>query len=65
MEGLTMRAIDADEAMIKIVSLVRLARSDQQKALLGRCIYIIEHCKTVGENAHENKTNGGIKGEVV
>ena len=54
-----MRAIDADDAIRKIASLARLARSDQQKALLGRCIYIIENCKTVSE------TNGGSKGEAV
>ena len=42
-----MRLIDADEAETKIASLARLARSDKQKALLGRCIYIIEHCHTV------------------
>ena len=60
-----MRTIDADEAITKIASLARLARSDQQKALLGRCIYIIEHCSTVSENTHENKTIGGIKGEAV
>ena len=42
-----MRLIDAYETATKIASLARLARSDQQKALLGRCIYIIEHCKTV------------------
>lgn len=56
-----MRTIDADEAITKIASLARLARSDQQKALLGRCIYIIEHCQTVGEN----KTIGGNSGEAV
>lgn len=56
-----MRTIDADEAVKKIASLARLARSDQQKALLERCIYIIEHCPTVGEN----KTIGGIKDEAV
>ena len=60
-----MRTIDADEAIKKIASLARLARSDQQKALLGLCIYIIEHCQTVGENEHENKTIGGVKGEAV
>lgn len=54
-----MRNIDADEAITKIAGLARLARSDQQKALLGRCIYIIEHCKTVSE------ANGGIKDEAV
>lgn len=42
-----MRLIDADEAAKNIGSLARLARSDPQKALLGRCIYIIEHRKTV------------------
>ena len=42
-----MRLIDADEAETKIASLARLARSDPQKALLGRCIYIIEHCHTI------------------
>ena len=60
-----MRTIDADEAITKIASLARLARSDQQKALLGRCIYIIENCKTVDENTHENKTIGGVKVETV
>ena len=60
-----MRTIDADNAITKIASLARLARSDQQKALLGRCIYIIEHCPTVGENTHENKTIGGIKDEAI
>ena len=60
-----MRSIDADEAITRIASLARLARSDQQKALIGRCIYIIEHCPTVCENSHENKTNGGIKDEAV
>ena len=60
-----MRPIDADEAIRKIASIVRLARSDQQKALLGRCIYIIENCKTVDENTHENKTIGGVNGEAV
>ena len=39
--------IDKDEAAKNIGSLARLARSDPQKALLGRCIYIIERCKTV------------------
>ena len=61
MERLTLRTIHADEAITKIASLARLARSDQQKALLGRCIYIIERCQTVGEN----KTIGGIKDEAV
>ena len=42
-----MRLIDADEAAKNIGSLARLARSDKQKALLGRCVYIVEHCKTV------------------
>ena len=60
-----MRTIDADEAITKIASLARLARSDQQKALLGRCIYIIENCKTVDENTHENETIGGVKVETV
>ena len=60
-----MRTIDADEAITKIASLARLARSDQQKVLLGRCIYIIENCKTVDENTHENKTIGGVKVEAV
>ena len=60
-----MRPIDADEAITKIASLARLARSDQQKALLGRCIYIIEHCPTNGENTNENKIIGGVKGEAV
>lgn len=42
-----MRLIDADEAAKNIGSLARLARSDQQKSLLGRCVYIVYHCKTV------------------
>lgn len=42
-----MRMIDADEAAKKIATLARIARSDQQKALLGRCMYIVEHCQTV------------------
>lgn len=54
-----MRTIDADEAITKIASLARIAKSDQQKALIGRCIYIIEHCKTVSE------MDGGVKGEAV
>lgn len=42
-----MRLIDADESEKKIATLARIARSDQQKALLGRCMYIVEHCQTV------------------
>lgn len=42
-----MRLINADEAEKKIATLARIARSDQQKALLGRCMYIVEHCQTV------------------
>lgn len=42
-----MRLIDADEATKKIVVLERIVPSDQQKALLGWCRYIVEYCKTV------------------
>lgn len=42
-----MSVIDKDEAVRRIAGIARLARSDKQKALLGRCMYIIEHCPTV------------------
>ena len=42
-----MSVIDKDEAVRRIAGIARLARSDKQKALLGRCMYIIEHCQTV------------------
>lgn len=38
-----MRLIDADELQVKIASLSRLAKSDAQKSLLGRMLYIIDH----------------------
>ena len=42
-----MPLIDADEAANKIVVLERIVPIDQQKALIGWCRYIVEHCKTV------------------
>lgn len=39
-----MMMIDAEDAVRRIMTLEKLARSDAQKALLGRCIYIIERC---------------------
>lgn len=42
-----MSVIDKDEAVRRIAGIARIARSDSQKALLGRCMYIIEHCPTV------------------
>ena len=41
-----MRLIDADELQIKIASLSRLARSDAQKSLMGRVLYIIDQMPT-------------------
>ena len=42
-----MRLIDADALQIKIASLSRLARSDAQKSLMGRVLYIIDQMPTV------------------
>ena len=42
-----MRLIDADELQIKLASLSRLARSDAQKSLLGRVLYIIDQMPTI------------------
>ena len=42
-----MRLIDADELQIKIASLSRLARSDEQKSLMGRVLYIIDQMPTL------------------
>lgn len=41
------RLIDADELQIKIASLSRLARSDSQKSLMGRVLYIIDQMPTI------------------
>lgn len=41
------RLIDADALQIKIASLSRLARSDAQKSLMGRVLYIIDQMPTV------------------
>ena len=41
-----MRLIDADALQIKIASLSKLARSDAQKSLLGRVLYIIDQMPT-------------------
>lgn len=41
------RLIDADALQIKIASLSRLARSDAQKSLLGRVLYIIDQMPTI------------------
>lgn len=38
-----MRAIDCGELEKRISSLARLARSDAQKSLLGRVLYIVEN----------------------
>ena len=42
-----MKLIESEEAVKRIASVARLAKSDPQKELLGRCIYIIEHCPVV------------------
>ena len=42
-----MRLIDADELQIKLASLSRLARSDAQKSLMGRVLYIIDQMPTI------------------
>ena len=42
-----MRLIDADALQIKIASLSKLARSDAQKSLLGRVLYIIDQMPTI------------------
>lgn len=42
-----MRLIDADEMQIKIASLSKLARSDAQKSLMGRVLYIIDQMPTI------------------
>ena len=44
-----MRLIDADEMQIKIASLSKLARSDAQKSLMGRVLYIIDQMPTIPE----------------
>lgn len=41
------RLIDADALQIKIASLSKLARSDAQKSLLGRVLYIIDQMPTI------------------
>lgn len=41
------RMIDADELQIKIASLSKLARSDAQKSLMGRVLYIIDQMPTI------------------
>ena len=42
-----MRAIDCGELEKRISSLARLARSDAQKSLLGRVLYIVENMPTL------------------
>ena len=42
-----MRAIDCGELEKRISSLARLARSDAQKSLLGRVLYIVENMPTI------------------
>lgn len=42
-----MRLIDADALQIKIASLSKLARSDAQKSLMGRVLYIIDQMPTI------------------
>ena len=42
-----MRLIDADVLQIKIASLSKLARSDAQKSLMGRVLYIIDQMPTI------------------
>ena len=41
------RAIDCGELEKRISSLARLARSDAQKSLLGRVLYIVENMPTL------------------
>ena len=41
------RAIDCGELEKRIYSLARLARSDAQKSLLGRVLYIVENMPTL------------------
>ena len=41
------RLIDADALQIKIASLSKLARSDAQKSLMGRVLYIIDQMPTI------------------
>ena len=41
------RLIDADALQIKIASLSKLARSNAQKSLLGRVLYIIDQMPTI------------------
>lgn len=50
-----MRLIDADEAVKRIASVARIAKSDKQQALIGRCIYIIENCPTVDSEHVRNR----------
>ena len=42
-----MKLIDADALQIKIASLSKLARSDAQKSLMGRVLYIIDQMPTI------------------
>lgn len=42
-----MRLIDADVLNHRMATLGRLARSDAQKALLGRALYIVDNMPTV------------------
>lgn len=42
-----MRAIDVDELRRKVATLATIAKSDQQKALLGRVFYIMDNMPTI------------------
>lgn len=46
-------AFDMNELMKRLATLDRLAKSDQQKALLGRVFFIIEHMIEENEKEHE------------
>ena len=47
-----MRLIDADALISRIATVAKIARSDAQKALLGRVLYIIENHPTVDAEKH-------------
>lgn len=44
--------IDREELINRIASMENIARSDKQKALVGRAIYIAEHMPTVDSVVH-------------
>lgn len=44
---MTVRLIDADALIKKMASVARLAKSDPQKALMGRMLFIAQNAPTV------------------